>query len=282
AIPTTSGTGSEATHFAAIYVRGRKVSVSHPSMRPAATVMDASLHAKMPSRLAAVTGLDALCQSLESMWAVGSTDESLAYSRLGAALVAQSLVESVTTGAAASRAAMMWGTHAAGMAINISKTTAPHALSYQLTSRFGIEHGLAAALTLGHIGRANARVEEHDCGDPRGAAWVRSRVQEAAASLGATPDRLPSAVAVLLAQMHLPTCLREAGVDRQALSTLAAEVDPVRLGNNPRILSVNTLVAALESAWLGPDSAAGGGRHEATTRSVLECNPCVSSHRAPC
>lgn len=253
AIPTTSGTGSEATHFAAIYVRGRKVSVADASMRPAAKVMDASLHAHMPARLAAATGLDALAQSLESMWAVGSTDESLVYSRLGAALVSRNLVESVRTASADSREAMMWGAHAAGMAINISKTTAPHALSYQLTSRFALAHGHAAALTLGHIGRENARVEKEDCRDPRGAGWVRARVQEAAAALGVQPQRLPAAIAILLGRLHLPNCLRDAGVSHESLSSMAQEVDPVRLSNNPRLLGVRTLTAALEAAWMSPD-----------------------------
>ena len=253
AIPTTSGTGAEATHFAAIYVKGRKVSVADASMRPAAKGMDASMHEHMPARLAAATGLDALAQSLESMWAVGSTDESLMYSRLGAALVARNLVESVKTASAHSREAMMWGAHAAGMAINISKTTAPHALSYQLTSRFSIAHGHAAALTLGHIGRENARVEKEDCRDPRGAGWVRARVQEAAAALGVLPHRLPAAIAILLGRLSLPNCLRDAGVTHESLSSMAQEVDPVRLSNNPRLLGVRTLTAALEAAWVSPD-----------------------------
>lgn len=249
AIPTTSGTGSEATHFAAIYVQGRKVSVVHPSMRPAGVVLDFTLHMKMPTRLAAATGLDALCQSLESMWAVGSTDESLDYAKLGGALVGAHLVESVRTASGAAREAMMWGAHAAGMAINISKTTAPHALSYQLTSRFGVPHGIAAALSLGYIGRENGAVTDQDCSDPRGAEWVRSRVRDAAATLSATCEQFPAAVSSLLREVGVPCCLRAAGVDRSSISVLAARVDPVRLSNNPRRLSVDRLAAVLDGAW---------------------------------
>ena len=251
AIPTTSGTGSEATHFAVIYVRGRKVSVAHPSMRPAGVILDFSLHAKMPARLAAATGLDALCQSLESMWAVGSTDESLEYAKLGGALVGAHLVESVQTGSDRSREAMMWGAHAAGMAINISKTTAPHALSYQLTSRFGVPHGIAAALSLGYIGRENGAVTKDDCCDPRGTEWVRSRVSEAAATLSATCEQFPAAVGELLREVGVPSSLRAAGIDRSSISSLASHVDPVRLSNNPRRLTSERLAVVLDEAWDG-------------------------------
>lgn len=249
AVPTTSGTGSETTHFSAIYVRGRKVSVTHQSMRPRAVIMDIGLHSAMPPRLAASVGLDALCQAVESTWAVGSTPESIEYSRLGGALVGASLAESVLTGGVRAREAMMWGSHAAGMAIDISKTTAPHALSYQFTTRYGIPHGIAAALTLGHIGRANGEVTDQNCRDPRGSEWVRSRVADAAVAIGATSRSFPSAVRELLRRLGLPATLQEAGVERAALADMAAEVDPVRLSNNPRALTVAELVAVLDEAW---------------------------------
>ncbi|MFZ4574270.1 MAG: alcohol dehydrogenase, partial [Phycisphaerales bacterium] len=225
------------------------VSVTHPRMRPRAVVMDVAIHCAMPPRLAAAVGLDALCQAMESTWAVGSTPESLEYGKLGGALVGACLAESVLTGSPKFREAMMWGAHAAGMAIDISKTTAPHALSYQLTTRFGIPHGIAAALTLGHIGRANGLVTDSNCRDPRGAAWVRARVADAAGALGATPETLPGAVRELLRKLGVPTTLEEAGVDCSSLVEMAREVDPVRLSNNPRMLTVDELAEALASAW---------------------------------
>lgn len=249
AVPTTSGTGSETTHFSAVYVRGRKISVAHQAMRPRAVVMDVRLHCGMPPRLAASVGLDALCQAIESMWAVGSTAESLEYAGLGGSIVGTSLADSVLAGGLHAREAMMWGAHAAGMAIDISKTTAPHALSYQLTTRYGIPHGIAAALTLGHIGRANGDLSDRNCRDPRGPDWVRGRVSEAAAAIGTTPHLFPSAIRELLRRLGLPTTLQAAGVERSALAEMAAEVDPVRLSNNPRTLTVAELVEVLNEAW---------------------------------
>lgn len=248
-IPTTSGTGSEATHFAAIYVDGRKVSVAHPKLRPAAVVLDVRLHMAMPPALAACTGLDALGQAIESLWAVGSTEESWPHAIHAGRLAAGSLVESVRLGTEAARRSMMRAANLAGHAINISKTTASHALSYQLTQRFKIPHGCAVALTLGHLAAVNAGVSDEDCVDPRGADWVRERVSEACSLLGVTPASMPGRVAALLGDLGLAVNLEEAGVARGSLAEMAEAVDPVRLGNNPRRLNTSHIEALLERAW---------------------------------
>lgn len=249
AVPTTSGTGSEATHFAAIYVRGRKVSVAHPLMRPTGIVLDVALHMAMPPRLAATTGLDALCQAVESTWAVGSTEQSHAYAQLAGPLVAENLVRSVRDADREARTSLMWGAHLAGRAINISKTTASHAMSYQLTTRYGTPHGIAAALTLGHLAAANARVTESNCADPRGVNSVLQRVRLASEFLGVAPEMMPRAVAGLLRELGVASTLKEAGVPREDLPVLAERVDPVRLGNNPRRMTTEELTALLEDAW---------------------------------
>lgn len=251
AVPSTSGTGSEATHFAAIYVDGKKASLAHPRMRPAAVILDRRLHEAMPPALAAVSGLDALAQALESLWAVGGDAESAAYAEPAGRLAAMALERSVLQGAPEARAAMMLSAHLAGQAINLSKTTAAHALSYALTQRHGIPHGHAAALMLGAVGRLNGSVAETDCQDPRGPAHVRRAVASASAILGATPETLPQAVAGLIKRLGLASSLREAGVPREALADLAGLVDPVRLGNNPRRMDAAGVLALLEEAW-GP------------------------------
>jgi len=246
AVPTTSGTGSEATHFAAIYVDGRKVSVAHPALRPSGVVLDARMHRAMPPRLAAVTGCDALGQSMESLWAVGRSERSAAYARAGGRLVADNLARSVSTAVPDARTAVMLGAHLAGQAINLSKTTASHAMSYGITQRFGLAHGHAVALTLGRLGQRNAVLSETNCQDPRGAHAVVDHVREAASLLGVEPARLPDAVAELLDSIgleHSPVAL---AIDAPARRQLAESVDPVRLGNNPRRLGTEELAALLD------------------------------------
>lgn len=237
--PSTSGSGSEATHFAAIYASGQKVSIAHPGLRPSGVVLDLALHVAMPARLAAVTGLDALCQAMESLWAVGATDASLGDALIGGSLVARSLSESVRTGGASARARVMLGAHVVGHAINISKTTASHALSYAMTERFGLAHGHAVALTVGELGAFNAGAGE------RGALGAES----AAALLGVAPSELPGRMRTLLADLGLPATLSEAGVPRAALEGLARSIDPVRVSNNPREISHADALALLERAF---------------------------------
>ena len=237
AIPTTSGTGSEATHFAAVYVDGRKVSVGHPALRPVGTVLDVRLHETMPRELAAVTGLDALSQALESSWAVGSTAASRQFAAVAGQLILQWLELSANRGTREARFAMMIGAHLAGQAINLSKTTAAHALSYQFTQRLGLAHGHAVALTLGSVGAANACVDAENCLDPRGPEHVKDQVQAAADLFGIRPQDLPLAIRELLERLNLPSTLAAAGVDERLLAECAAAVDPVRLRNNPRRFS---------------------------------------------
>ena len=251
AAPTTAGTGSEATHFAAVYIGQKKISVGDPRMRPGSVILDARLHRSMPALLAAQTGCDALGQALESIWAVGSTPDSVACASAAAERIAKGLVSSVTAGEIAARREMMVGAHLAGRAIDISKTTAAHALSYQLTQRFGIAHGHAVALTLGHIGAWNAGVTDDDCADPRGAADVRARVSLTASLLGVSPEQMPEAVRVLLSSIGLPATLKDAGVDPDAIADMASRVDPVRLSNNPRRFTGETLADLLQRAYDG-------------------------------
>jgi alcohol dehydrogenase len=249
AVPTTSGTGSEATRFAAMYVDGAKVSVVHEGMRPRAVVLDPRLHVAMPAGLAAATGLDALGQAMESLWAVGSTDESALDAACGGRLVAKWLEESVSRRSEEARTAVMLGAHLAGRAIDVSKTTAAHALSYELTMRHGIPHGHAVGLTLGHVGAGNFEVGEIDCADPRGPDHVRRRVREAAGLLGVEPVGLPEAVSALIDRLGLASSLSAAGVPFDSAATLAASIDPVRSGNNPRRLDPVTTLALVRRAW---------------------------------
>ncbi|QDU89533.1 Phosphonoacetaldehyde reductase [Pirellulimonas nuda] len=249
AAPTTSGSGSEATQFAVAYDAGIKKSYACPQMRPGCVILDPTLVAAMPARLAAVSGLDALAQAVESLWAVGGTARSYRYAGAAGRLVASALHASVTRGDGASRTRMMAGAFLAGQAINLGKTTAAHAVSYSLTSRYGIAHGHAVALTLGWFGDANARTGNDDCVDPRGPAYVRRRAACGAALLGCAPAELPRAVWALLGELGLPRSLREAGVPEEALAAIAGSVNQERMANNPRRFDPPTLLGLLGRAW---------------------------------
>ncbi len=151
AIPTTAGTGSEATHFAVIYISGVKYSLTSQAILPDYVVLDASYTSGLSSYITACTGFDALSQAIESYWSKGSTEVSRKYAVEAIMLLKGYIEEAVNIKSIKSRHAMLRGAYFSGKAINISKTTAPHALSYAITSKMGLPHGHAVALTLGNF-----------------------------------------------------------------------------------------------------------------------------------
>ncbi|HBN77063.1 MAG TPA: alcohol dehydrogenase, partial [Planctomycetaceae bacterium] len=83
-----------------------------------------------------------------------------------------------------SRLAMCRASHLAGKAINIGKTTLPHAISYAITSEYGIPHGAAVAMTLSGALAFNMGVTEKDCLHPRGSAHVKKQLKKILDLLG--------------------------------------------------------------------------------------------------
>lgn len=248
AIPTTAGTGSEATHFAVVYVDGVKRSLAHASLRPAGVVLDVGLSATCPSRVAAASGLDALCQAMESLWATGADDRSRADARLAGPIAAASLEDAVR-GDERGRTAMMWASHLAGHAIDVSRTTAPHAASYAMSARHGVPHGVAVALTIGHFAERLEAMDGRTCLHPGGVEAVRAFAAEAASWLGCDAAGLAEAMRSLLKRLGLPDSLRAAGIPRDALEGLALAADPLRLSNHPQRLDAGDISRTLGDAW---------------------------------
>ena len=248
AVPTTAGTGSEATHFAVVYVDGHKHSVAHPLMRPSVAVVDGSLTASSPPMLTAQSGLDALCQAIESIWAIGANETSLPFAREALGLAWENLKAAVNAPTPAVRDAMARAAHLAGQAINLTKTTVPHALSYTITSAHGLPHGAAVALTLGTALEFNGEVRETNCLDSRGSVAVRERMEIIYSAMGAS-DAAEAAGRFheLVKAIGCPTSLAEAGITEAAqVKRICATVNAERLANNPRRLTPEDLRGLLQ------------------------------------
>lgn len=178
AIPTTAGTGSEATHFAVIYIDGRKYSLAHKYILPNYAIIDPQFTYSSSKYLSACTGADAFSQAIESMWAVEGTDESKQYAKKAIDLLWNNLYNAVVIEDKEAKDKVSEGAYWAGRAINISKTTAPHALSYFLTSKYNIKHGQAVIVFLPYFLKYNYDVEEKDCNDVRGCSYVKTNIKE--------------------------------------------------------------------------------------------------------
>jgi alcohol dehydrogenase class IV len=151
AIPTTAGSGSQATHFAVVYIEKRKYSLAHNYLLPDYVVVDPALSYKTSKKVAASSAMDALSQAIESYWSLNATHESQHYARDAIKLILRSIDLAVNSKDKDAMQTMSLASHLSGKAINITKTTAPHAISYTLTSNFNIPHGYAVALLLAPV-----------------------------------------------------------------------------------------------------------------------------------
>ena len=243
AVPTTAGTGSEATHFAVVYLEGKKHSIAHPSLLPDLAIVDPELTHRLPKALTATTGLDALCQGIESLWSVQSTETSRRLAREAVRLAWTHLEAAVHRPTPTIRLAMCRASHLAGRAINISKTTAPHALSYTLTARCGIPHGHAVALTLGPILEFNSRGTEETVHDPRGLVHVQKAIDEILETLDCpTAEEASRRFSEFMKTLGCPSTLKEMGIaSSPLLEEVAEHVNAERLNNNPRRITCSQL-----------------------------------------
>lgn len=147
ALPTTAGTGSEATHFSVLYKNKVKYSVEHDAILPDVAIVYPPFTYNTPKYLTACTGFDALAQAIEAYWNVYATEESDGFAKRAIELLWPNLPLVVNSPTNNIRDKVSEGAYWAGRAINITKTTAPHAFSYSFTTYYGYPHGHAVAMT---------------------------------------------------------------------------------------------------------------------------------------
>ena len=237
AIPTTAGTGSESTRFAVIYYGGKKQSIAHESIIPNYAILDWSVLSTLPVYQKKCTMLDALCQGIESWWSVNSTVESKGYAKCAVELILNNYQAYIFDGSEAAAENIMLAANFSGRAINISQTTAPHAMSYKLTSLYGIPHGHAVAICLPKVWEFMLN-HTSQCIDRRGAEYVLGIFNDISQVFGelyiqSAIDRFES----ILAELEMPVPAGKEG----DLDILAASVNPVRLVNNPIKLNESDL-----------------------------------------
>lgn len=248
-VPTTSGSGGEATHFAVLYVGGKKYSLAGPALLPDLSILDWRLTRSATPIQKANSGVDALCQAIESLWAKQASARSRRLAHRAIRMIAPSLEEFVLNNSPSSARRMSKGSNLAGRAINISQTTASHALAYKLTSHFSVPHGNAVGLTIGplmdflhsqssRLGASERKHLHHQIGK------IRALLEFDSAETGTMRFRR------LLANVGLPQSLQEVGVtESKAIELIADSVNLQRLANNPIPLSRSDVIQILEASW---------------------------------
>ncbi len=236
AIPGTAGTGAEATPIAVVYENNEKLSLDHPALLPEAIILDGSLLDTLPVYHRKACAMDALCQGIESFWAAKATAESRIHAKRAILGVLRHL-PAYLAGEAEAADAMLEAAYESGCAIRISRTTAAHAMSYQITKRLGYAHGHACMLTLPHLWQ---HLWEEKEAEPTLAALAEILgLNDGGKSGGPLLQGLLAATDMLPAEMP----------DEATLDALAASVNVQRLGNHPEQLSQAALRAIYVQAF---------------------------------
>jgi alcohol dehydrogenase class IV len=155
AIPTTAGSGAEVTTNAVIYIKNNKFSIEDKSVKPNHSFLFPKLVVSNSNVTKFASAFDAMSQSIESILSVKSTSESIKYAKKSLKIFFLEYQNYCVSRDISSTYQMSLCAYYSGKAISISKTTAPHALSYPFTSYFNIPHGHAVSLTLNEFVKFN-------------------------------------------------------------------------------------------------------------------------------
>lgn len=236
AIPTTAGTGSESTRYSVMYYKGEKQSLTNDSLLPDLAILSPSLLKALPIYQRKATLLDALSQAIEGYWAYQSTPVAQAYARDAIKLILKHY-EGYIHGDNTYLNEIMFASNLAGRAINISATTAPHAMSYMITSLKGVAHGHAVALTLPFV--FEVMVNELDDLDSKlSKEEIRIRFTSLANVFGLKDYK---ELVPVLHEVYASFDMERPFITSSELQTLVSSVNPERLGNNPLIFTTATL-----------------------------------------
>ncbi len=255
ALPTTAGSGSEVTPVAVLWHRTpgggprttddgpAKVSLSHRSLFPVLAIVDPALTDTLRAHQTLATGLDAFNQAAESIWNRHANALTLPLATRAMVLAWHALPAlQREPGDHAARDAMAAASLLAGTALGQTRTVACHALSYPLTDRYGVTHGIACAFTM-------AAVAQHMLAsdDGRLAALATELLGAAAPA-----EALPGALGSFLERLGVAAHVRGALGSRAALLDLVGEVElPERGGNGLRDVDQAARRGILEASWEG-------------------------------
>lgn len=232
-IPTTAGTGSEATpnSIVAVPERQLKVGIVNADMIADAVILDGQMIRRLPRRIAASTGIDALCHAIECYTSAKANPFSDLFAMQALRIIFADLERSCDDeDALDAKENMMQAAFYAGVAICSSGTTAVHALSYPLGGRYHIPHGVSNAIMLMPVMEFN-----------KPACITRfAEVYDAVGGVGATTDDAKADWVIqrmgeMVRHLDIPTSLVSYGVTEEDIPEL------VKAGMEVQRLLVNNL-----------------------------------------
>ncbi len=233
-IPTTAGTGSEATpnSIVAVPEKELKVGIVNEEMIPDYVILDAVMIKNLPFKIAAATGVDALAHAIECFTSKKATPFSDMFALESLELIINNIEEAcLNPEAMEAKNNMMLAAFYAGVAITASGTTAVHALSYPLGGKYHIPHGVSNAMMLVPVMKFN---------EPECRALLAKAYDRVVKNGSETTEESKSAWIIetlgnIVERLEIPTSLKDYGIDNKDLDVL------VESGMNVQRLLVNNM-----------------------------------------
>ncbi|WAJ24996.1 iron-containing alcohol dehydrogenase [Lacrimispora xylanolytica] len=241
-IPTTCGTGSEATCNAIVAIpeEQSKKGIVNDNMIPDYVILDANFIKKLPRSIVAATGVDALAHVVECYTSKKATPLSDTYALAGAKLIFNNIREAYDDADnLEAKNNLLLGAFYGGVAITGSGTTAVHALSYPLGGKYHIAHGVSNAILFAHVMEFNKDACEDRLAKLYDAVFHGIPVKTQAEKAQYVIDQ----IADIVKTTNIPTDLKEFGVKKEDLETLveAGSKQQRLLVNNRKELSLEDI-----------------------------------------
>ena len=242
-IPTTAGTGAEATAVSMLSVQGSKAVVVGPQLVPLATVLDAELTKTLPPKITAATGMDALSHALEGFMSVNASPYTDTQATTCMSIVARWLKPAFEDGSnMEARRAMIYGAYIGGLTLNAGVVLG-HSVAYTIANRCHLPHGVSCAMALPYTIAYNLKA-------------IPERISQAADLMlgkhGAEPEELVTWVDELIVALGLPRSLQEVGISESDVPAMIAEcVERYPRPTNPAPINAERLQVFYETMFTG-------------------------------
>ena len=245
-MPTTAGSGAEATANAVLYINKKKYSVEGEIIKPDYIIIDPDLILSTPKSIAAAAGMDAISQAIESLISMKSTDESVKYSIISLNDSIKSFEKHINNMNFETSYKMSVAALNAGKAISISKTTAPHALSYPFTAFNGIAHGHAVYLTLNDFLKFNytnlqSSKSKFDLSERFKLIFNIFAVENI--------NELTNKISNIASNVGLENSFKKLNIIKKDYENILKNINTQRLSNNPIDINLNDIKEILNSKF---------------------------------
>ena len=218
-VPTTCGTGSEATCNAIVAIpeEESKKGIVNNCMISDYVILDVQMIAKLPPKIIAATGVDALAHCVECYTSKKATMLSDTYAKEGARKIFHNIRRAFSSADdLTAKQEMLLGAYYGGVAITGSGTTAVHALSYPLGGKYHIAHGVSNAILFAHVMEFN----KDACADRLAELSDAVFPELAGKSTEEKADRIIAEIAAIVRDTEIPTSLEEFGVRSEDIDFL--------------------------------------------------------------